>query len=337
MTNDGKHSVEHRKIIIHNSSFGSLDLRTGSKAQITECYIDANSNTRPTLITANNSNVSILNCQFEKFTNENDSTILHGSGNSYVAIDNSVFIHHNSSGGILFLEQNCSLSVNNSLISQNIASSHGYSAITLREGIYADIRNSVFESNSALMGGAVNAEHQCYLQITNCTFSRNKAMGLRGSGGAIFLVRQVELFLSSCKFEANFADGSGGTVAGLTKVNIEIKDTIFKRNKASHHGGVFNGEDQVKLLVTNCVLEVNTAHEFGGTLSCLNKTKVDIRNTTFKGNSASKGGAVNVENWSHLSVILCTFEYNQAQKFGGAVSARWSTIVEIRFTNFSGK
>ena len=119
--NDTEHLVENPRIIIHNSSFGSLDLKPATKAQITQCYIDGLLIPRPTLIIANNSDVSIQNCHFLNFINGNNSTVLQGSRNSQIIIDNSVFIQHNSSEGILFLQQNCSLSINNLLISQNVA------------------------------------------------------------------------------------------------------------------------------------------------------------------------------------------------------------------------
>ena len=95
-------------------------------------------------------------------------------------------------------------------------SNHGYSTITLQNSIHADIHNSVFENNTALMGGVINAKDQGHLTFTNCTFSKNKAVGVKGgAGGAIYAVKQVQLFLSSCKFEANFADDSGGVVRVL--------------------------------------------------------------------------------------------------------------------------
>ena len=223
-SNNTKYLVEETKIIIHNSSFKSLDLETETTALIIECYIDAEFKPRPTLITVNNSDVSIQNCHLENFLNEKGSTVLQGSGKSHVEINNSVFIQHNCSKGILFLQQNCSLSINNSLISQNVASSQGFSAITLQDGIYADIRNSVVENNSALMGGLINAKHQCLINITNCTFSGNKALG---SGEIIYMAKQVELFLSSCWYEDNFSNHSGGAVVSITDVIIEAKDTIF--------------------------------------------------------------------------------------------------------------
>ena len=225
-----QHLVENTQIVIHNSSFVSLHLKTGSKAQITDCYIDAQFKPRPTLITANNSDVSIQNCHFANFINENGSMILYGHNSSNVTINNSIFIQHNSSKGILFLQNNCSLSLTNSSISQNVASSIGYSAVTLRNGVHASMHSCVVENNSALMGGAMNTQDRCNLKLTNCTFSKNKAI-TGGSGGAIFLARQVQLFLLSCTFEENFAEKYGGAVEGVTDEQIEIKDNLFTKNR----------------------------------------------------------------------------------------------------------
>ena len=83
--------VADPEIIIYNSSFSSLDLKPGSKAQITDCYFDAQFKPRPTLITANNSDVSVQNCHFGNFINENGSTVLYGHYCSHVIIENTMF------------------------------------------------------------------------------------------------------------------------------------------------------------------------------------------------------------------------------------------------------
>ena len=65
--NHAEQVLKNPVIIIHNSSFDSLDLKPTMKAQLTDCYIDGKMKQRPTLITANNSDVSIRNCHFEHF------------------------------------------------------------------------------------------------------------------------------------------------------------------------------------------------------------------------------------------------------------------------------
>ena len=171
-----KQMVENPEVVIHNSSFSSLDLNPGSKAQITDCYIDAQFIPRPTLITANNSDVSIQNCHFGNFMNENGSTVLYGHYYSHITIENSVFIQHSSSEGVLFLENNCYMFINNSTHSHNVATSFGYSAIGLLEGVHTVMINTVFSKNSAVSGGALIAKFQCKIALTNCIFTSNKAI-----------------------------------------------------------------------------------------------------------------------------------------------------------------
>ena len=335
-SNDMEHLVENPKITIFNSSFGSLRSNPQTEAQITDCYIDAQFKPRPTLITANNSDVSIQNCHFGNFINENGSTVLYGHYYSHITIENSVFIQHNSSKGILFLQNNCSLSFTNSSISQNVASSLGYSAITFRDGVQATMHSSVVENNSAFMGGAFNSQGGCNLKLTNCTFSKNKAI-TGGSGGAIFLARQVQLILSICTFEENFAEKYGGAVRAVSDVRIEVINNNFTKNKALGSGGAIGAKEQVQLVVTNCLFEGNMAHSKGGAISCWNNTKTEVQNTTFTGNNASSvGGAIRASRQSYLLVIHCTFEDNLAQKWGGAIDGQGSAIIDISRTHFLG-
>ena len=163
-------------MVIHNSSFGSLDLNSGTKAQIIDCYIDTQFKPRPTLITANNSDVSIQNCHFGNFINEDGSTVLYGQYYSHIIIENSVFIQHNSSKGVLFLHNKSSVNISGSSISQNVVSSPGYSSITLQDGIHAGVHDTVFRNNSALVGGAMIAQDECRVTLKNCNFSSNKAI-----------------------------------------------------------------------------------------------------------------------------------------------------------------
>ena len=66
--------------------------------------------------------------------------------------------------------------ISSSVISQNVAFTLGYSAITLKDGINAVVHKTVFKNNSALWGGAMNAENHCQLTLNNCTFTSNKAV-----------------------------------------------------------------------------------------------------------------------------------------------------------------
>ena len=349
--------MENQQIAIHNSSFGSLFLNPGTQAQISECHIDGQLKPRPTLITAINSDISIQNCHFGSFIGGNnlptvlrtsnnchviidqsvfakyEGILLHGSDNSHFTINNSVFVKHN---GMLLLQNNGSLNMNNSLVSQNSGPSAGFSAIVLQDEIRADIRNSVFEDNSARNGGALNADNHCRLELVNCTFSRNKAIGSIGSvgsGGAISALRQVKVHITSCMFQDNFAQYLGGAIHGGIDVLIQIEDTNFTRNEASV-GGVFGIMNQAKLGIARCLFEDNLAREKGGAIFGDN-IALQVQETTFVANNALHGGAMYVQANTQALLTNCKFHNNVAENAGGAIRGQCYVTLELHDTNFT--
>ena len=76
-------------IIIRNSSFGSLNLQSGTAAIVANSHIDANFTLRPTFITANSSNVRIINSYFNQFVTLNGPTLFLGHSGCSLTIENS--------------------------------------------------------------------------------------------------------------------------------------------------------------------------------------------------------------------------------------------------------
>ena len=68
------------------------------------------------------------------------------------------------------------MSISGSSMSQNVAFTLGYSAITLHNRIHVVVNGTVFNNNTAFIGGAMFAEDHCRVTLTNCTFSANKAI-----------------------------------------------------------------------------------------------------------------------------------------------------------------
>ena len=195
--------VETATIMIRNSSFGRLNLNPRTIAHISECYMDGEFKDRSTLITANDSDISIQNCHFENFINKNGSTILFGHNNSHVTIENSVCIQHNSSKGVLLLQNNSSLQISDSTILKNSAFTLGYSAISLYNRIYAVVNTTLFRNNSALWGGAMIVENWCQVTLTNCTFTSNNA--ITGIALKISKSPNAEMMNNSFDKNRNFA------------------------------------------------------------------------------------------------------------------------------------
>ena len=368
--------VENSEIIIRNSSFRSLDLEPGTKAKFVECYLDAHFNTKPTLITANNSDVLIQSCHFINFVNEKGSTILFGQNNSHVTIENSVFIQHNSCNGVLFLYNNSSLSINSSLFSQNVAFTLDYSPITLRDRICAVVYGTVFRNNSALVGGAMIAEDHCNITLTDSTFSSNKAVTEKTLSlpnnrkvemdAPAIDKNNIETFTPINTVLFNQALLHGKKVITAHPASLFAKSLILKHKSAEQKGG-FGGAVfvaiQSQLLVTNCmfkdnlaqvaagaigaelnVIVINRSHFLnnnavaGGVIFAGHNVTLGLQETSFVGNKALlDSGAIYVADQAHLRITNCVFEDNVSQRgLGGAIFSGYNVTAVVKDTFFKG-
>ena len=369
--NNTEYLIKEPEILIPNSSFGNLDLKPGTKALITDCYIDAEFKDRPTLITGNNSDVSIQNCHFENFVNQNDSTILFGYNNSHVTIENSIFNQHNSSKGVLFLQNNSSLRISSSLISDNVAFTLGYSTITLFKEVNTFVRNTLFMNNSAIDGGVTNVEEQCQVTLTNCTFSYNKAVTAKtlttpknqnsekttnnpainrtlipSSPNQTLLQNQKPKFLVERK--QNISKRS--TRSHLDPNNIRtfapIIPTLFNESSSRSQttevllAKTINNRNERPVVQNNTGTFAPIAHHMSS------DAKEPDRNTTYqtilRNNvgldflSRGVGGAVFVAGHSQFIATNCTFADNIAQSDAGTIFAGINVTLDIQKTTFVG-
>ena len=347
--NDRERLVENPQTLIHNSSFGSLDLEPGTKALITKCFIDAEFKLRATLITTNNSDVSIQNSHFENFINKNGSTILFGHNNSQVTIENSVFIQHNSSKGILLLQNNSSLHLSGLLMSHNLAFTLGYSSITLKDGIHAVTKSTTFKNNSALAGGVMNAENQCQVVLINCTLSSNKAT----TGKTPNIPKISNPQRTSLSFYGNetYKPINPPTLFNLTssrylprvvqttrdpnktrssiRTSLPLFDLTSHTKKAASH--------RVHLKVRSFTLKKNSSPQkdvfpgFGGTVNIAVQSYLLVTNCVFENNSAQRGGGIAANQNGTLDIQGTTFVSNTALKYGGAIYIQEQA--HLRITN----
>ena len=347
-SNNTEQLVENTVITIHNSSFRSLDLKPGTKAQITDCYIDAQFKSRPTLITANNSGISIQNCHFGNFINENGSTILYGHYYSHVIIENLVIIGHSSSKSVIFLENDSSIHITSSLISLNVASIPFYSTITLKDRINAVVKNTLFRNNSALVGGALIAENHCNITLSNCTFSSNK--GITGKT-VVISTSNVEMpvidnnkmgtyfFINPSLFnQASSRDKNPEVIAPHPVLHVKsftLNNRSSKKEEDLLHsvGGAIYVAIQSRLFVINCVFENNSA-QYAGAISATQNVIVEIQKTNFTGNSAFEGGAIHADTATYLRTTESRFENNRAEKAGGAIAGGIDAVLKINRSYF---
>ena len=135
------------------------------------------------------------------------------------------------------------------------------------------IENSVFDSNRAFQGAAVNVLGSTF-KISETKFINNKGVGF-GSGnpnvGALLTWYGCEGTISGCDFINNTADNGAAYRFGddhNSISSVDVMDCTFINNTASNHGGAIS----VTGTTGNAIL--------------------DIKNSTFTNNSAKEGSAI---------------------------------------------
>ena len=342
-------------ITFYNSSFKSLDLCPEIRAEIIDCYIDANNESRPTLITSNNSNIVIRNSTFLSFDNEDGPTILDGQINCSVSVENSIFSEHWSKLGVLVVRNNSRMKISNTSFCGNMASLRG-GAVNVNLHSRLNVTYCLFEDNTAESGGAIysadygilgikntnfhnnhggviHANTNVQLIVTNCTMEGNSA----DYGAVIYASRDIQLLVTDCTIKGNTAGvEGGGAIRGADNVTLEINNTKFNNNKASTQGGAIYITRHVQLLVTNCTLEENSAEYSAGAVQGENNATLKISNTKFNNNKAViYGGAIFAYRNALLIVRNCTLDGNSAEYSAGAVAGGVDSTLEISNTKLS--
>ena len=152
------------------------------------------------------------------------------------------------------------------------------------------------------------------LNLANCTFERNSAIGI---GGGIFSAGASTL--TNCIFIGNLASGGGGMYNYGDSI---LTDCKFIENSASGEGSmggaILNQFSSPTLL--NCSFINNTAGESS------------LESSAYQG-----GGAIYAVDGGNPKLINCTFIKNSAQYYGGTISSIWGdTCVTIINCTFSG-
>ena len=108
------------KVEIRNISFGSLSLQS-CEAKISNCHINAQSKPRRTLVSAENSFLTLKDCEFLRFKSKHEPTILHGSNSTQVRIARTKIHQNRAVYGAIFLHDNCSINVNETMVTNSRA------------------------------------------------------------------------------------------------------------------------------------------------------------------------------------------------------------------------
>ena len=351
--------VESPIITIHNSSFGHVDLKPGTEAYITECYIDSSLASRPVLITSEKSKLTIQDSYFSNFVNEEGPTIVHGHSSSTIAIQFSKFLNNRGSYGTVSLHDNCSLSMNNAEFLQNTATE---GAAIFGQKVTVNTNDCTFANNSASREGASLHKDSKSMMI-GVTFLNNSAT--ESNGGSIHLQHSYYLQISNSKFVGNSAKEYGGSIHVDNSSELTLNNVTFHKKKSAHTGGAVMVRNSKETNIQHGDFTQNMAIEGAGAISLERTSSNQISDCLFIENRAQKtwerdsifqwiknfdvendslidikildgfGGAICIYESVHLMVVRSFFERNRAWIFGGAIAGKNNVSVTIQECEFT--
>ena len=202
------------------------------------------------------------------------------------------------------------------------------------------IRNCVFKSNEAALGGAMFNSRYCSPAIINAVFENNTASDV---GGAVFINRNTTTF-NGCTFRNNTAQATGsakgggavhiGTSAGtegVTFTNCSFSgNTVNKTSSGARGGAIYASVNPGFLTITGSTFQQNEA-QYGGAVyhssgSYANRmaSNVKVSHSSFEQNNAMYGGAIFSD--GHNTVVTsCIIRGNEATQQAGGYYSRYAS------------
>ena len=184
--------------------------------------------------------------------------------------------------------------------------------------------DSTFSDNSATSCGAVHVSdvHTNHVNITGCTFTRNRAT----MTGGVACIRNTSVSIQSSEFSHNVAAAHAG-VFNIEECNITVEQSIFSNNSAVANGGVmYNNEFSTTYEIQQSIFSHNSAGDDGGVWFIGRAgSVVTFSNSNFSYNDATdRGGVISLVGSSLL--INETNMYNNTAGVGETISACSSVV-----------
>ena len=204
---------------------------------------------------------------------------------------------------------------------------------------FSEIKNSVFENNSAQYGAALTlySSEEEYSQgavvdVDNCMFKNNI---VSSNGGAVYLARDSKLTLKNSTFEGNISNSTqyGGGAIYLTKSKGVFENIIFKSNKSTYNGGAIAIYSNSNIEATGLEFNENEATNRGGAVYS-NKSKAILKNNKFNKNKAGDtGGAISTYSNTEMDLIDISADQNESGANGGFIYNSSSAITITKVNN----
>ncbi len=296
--------------------------------------------------TANPTELTIKNIIFKNFQCAYDGGAIKAGANTKLNISNSQFISCNASNGGAIFAENSTVEINNSSFSNcSVLSSSGHAGALNLVASTAQISDSTFDHctvNSSFNGGAVYAENQSDLSLTNCiikgcnrgaiAIENNSTAtisgGLFGSDDPIdaenpqysnidgvINAKDSTLTLNDVTIKQNYSS-SGGTINSVSS-SVTINGGTISNNRAENGGAIYATDSN--LLIDGTQISNNIAGS-GSAIYYVGDEEytLNITNATISDNQADSQGTI-YNDGGVLVVQDTTISNNTATGNGGAI------------------
>ena len=260
-----------------------------------------------------------------------------GCGNNQVLrvdqflIEESTFIGQKLRGSVLELIETNMYIVSSSFISNKLGSYRG--PIRILEHQNVEKRVAVY----AYVGGAIIA-NQSNLTIMESMFEGNSAE----VGGAMFATLGTNITIINSTFVANYLSCRpdlqcfGGALHSeneFLQCQVVVVESDFRNNSASY-GGVMSTYN-CTVGIASSIFFNNAAIFSGGVIWVQHRSGITLCDSTFAYNSAQQsGGAISLANSSSLAIDRCQFYNNTAGKYGGVLTASAKSELNVCDSKF---
>ena len=238
---------------------------------------------------------------------------------SNATINSCYFISNQASsdGGAIYIKRRCFVKINNSSFQFNQAENQGGSILVHHSK--SQIESCTFDSDSAIIGGAVCIEYASNVTIIETSFSNCKSF----IGGSIAVKIECILITQYLSIHESFSNSAGGGLFVSYGSLLDATNLTISRSHSTLGAGITVG-DSSKITLRQSNLSNNTASQSGGAISCQQGVVVVdegmIRDNTATGN----GGALSAEQCD-LTTDNVLFIENKALNHGGGLFSKSSS------------
>lgn len=199
-------------------------------------------------------------------------------------------------------------------------------AIVIRTSSSPTVEDCVIQECTAEMyGGGMFVYSESCPQVTNCTFTGNRAIHgstLSGYGGGLSLYQKSHARIIGCTFSENEANDLGGGIAVNYLSSPLIEDCLIEDNVSTDNGGgICSGGsawgENCSPEIVGCEIIGNSAATLGGGIGCCGGSPI-IRETVIYGNSGMSGGGIHLCR-GHPSIEGNDIRGNSASGGGGGI------------------